>query len=397
MAQVISEFGTIVGSPNSDIQVGTMPTYTDVPLGTIVQFIGTTDTNYTNGYFYKRGASGWEQANVQPAADISGKADKVTGATNGNLASLDGNGNLTDAGVALNISTPADKDLLQYDSANSKWVNNGDIPNSIEAIVNVYGSKNLNSYPYDETTKVYNGITYTDNGDGTFTAVGTASTGASSFVCHDKSLKTLFLKNGTYKVTGCPSGGNYQNGYSLIFEYKKSNGGNVTLYDEGNGVTIDINGGYERSDGAYISLYVVIRQNTVISTPIIFKPMLRDARITDDTYVPYAMTNRELTENVSFKELYNQSTSLAANTLTDIVEFTVDHPIVLSAWFATTASTDVLDILVYAKNNGTYTNVSGVTNAGAITLACVLSAGTYKVTLRCNTAQTSRPCRVNYK
>ena len=65
MAQVVSEFGTIVGSPNSDIQVGTMPTYTDVPLGTIVQFIGTTDANYTNGYFYKRGASGWENINVQ--------------------------------------------------------------------------------------------------------------------------------------------------------------------------------------------------------------------------------------------------------------------------------------------------------------------------------------------
>ena len=30
--------------------------------------------------------------------DISGKADKVTGATTGNLAALDGEGNLTDSG-----------------------------------------------------------------------------------------------------------------------------------------------------------------------------------------------------------------------------------------------------------------------------------------------------------
>lgn len=33
--------------------------------------------------------------------DISGKADKVTGATNGNLAGLDGNGNLTDSGYKV--------------------------------------------------------------------------------------------------------------------------------------------------------------------------------------------------------------------------------------------------------------------------------------------------------
>lgn len=34
--------------------------------------------------------------------DISAKADKVSGATNGNLAGLDANGNLTDSGIAAN-------------------------------------------------------------------------------------------------------------------------------------------------------------------------------------------------------------------------------------------------------------------------------------------------------
>ncbi len=41
--------------------------------------------------------------------DISGKTDKVTNATAGNLASLDANGNLTDSGViAANVLTTAD-------------------------------------------------------------------------------------------------------------------------------------------------------------------------------------------------------------------------------------------------------------------------------------------------
>ena len=42
--------------------------------------------------------------------DISAKADKVSGATNGNLAGLDANGNLTDSGVAASvIATKATK------------------------------------------------------------------------------------------------------------------------------------------------------------------------------------------------------------------------------------------------------------------------------------------------
>lgn len=43
--------------------------------------------------------------------------------------------------------------------------------------VSRYG-KNLLSYPYGDTTKTVNGITFTDNGDGTVTATGTATANA---------------------------------------------------------------------------------------------------------------------------------------------------------------------------------------------------------------------------
>lgn len=56
------------------IQVNTMPTADAASEGVIVQFIGTTDANYTNGYFYKCVSDGqepatysWTQVNVQPA------------------------------------------------------------------------------------------------------------------------------------------------------------------------------------------------------------------------------------------------------------------------------------------------------------------------------------------
>lgn len=52
-------------------QKSTMSTATSSDVGKIVQFIGTTDANYTNGYFYigteDSGTYSWEQINVQPS------------------------------------------------------------------------------------------------------------------------------------------------------------------------------------------------------------------------------------------------------------------------------------------------------------------------------------------
>lgn len=70
MAEILSEFGHLVGLVGgNNIQATTMPTYSSVPLGTIVQYIGTTTADYINGYFYKATATGWEQHDTQPASN----------------------------------------------------------------------------------------------------------------------------------------------------------------------------------------------------------------------------------------------------------------------------------------------------------------------------------------
>ena len=83
-------------------------------------------------------------------SDISGKADKVTSATNGDIAKLDSNGNLVDSGIAsadvvvktatngllkndgtvdsntypsATITTPVNKQILEYNSTSAKWEN----------------------------------------------------------------------------------------------------------------------------------------------------------------------------------------------------------------------------------------------------------------------------------
>ena len=57
------------------IQYDTMPTASEDTVGQVVQYIGTTDTDYTNGYFYIGATDGedpatysWEQLNVQPGS-----------------------------------------------------------------------------------------------------------------------------------------------------------------------------------------------------------------------------------------------------------------------------------------------------------------------------------------
>lgn len=70
----------IVGSGNQ-IQYSTMPNADASLLNTIVQYVGSTNLTYTNGFFYKcitnNGTYIWEQTNVQPAS--SGSVNIIEG------------------------------------------------------------------------------------------------------------------------------------------------------------------------------------------------------------------------------------------------------------------------------------------------------------------------------
>ena len=307
---------------------GAIPIYFDgtaTPLGSSKVAFG--EAGYTHFYQYDGtnwvfiGRSGTQSAKDTPletAISIGGssktnaedalsalntsKADKVSGATNGNFAGLDSSGNLTDSGKkASDFGTSAE----------------------VSAIVNVYGSKNLNSYPYFDTTKSESGITYTDNGDGSVTIGAGTATSTTDFVFHARTIASknaLFLQNGNYKVTGCPEGGS-ENTFYLSCEITKDGALTNIGKDTGNGVTVEINGDDNNNDKAQFQIRIVILSGTVISSSITFKPMIRDARISDATYEPYAMTNRELTDgikgycniNASLKNMiYVTATSISA-------------------------------------------------------------------------------------
>lgn len=139
--------------------------------------------------------------------------------------------------------------------------------------------KNLLPYPYTDTTKTVNGITFTDNGDGTITANGTA-TDTATFTLGTTSEYLDYDK--TYILNGCPANGSEGTYY---IQTEVSN-----WKDTGSGVEF-------MRDLQMAGAAIKIATGTTVSS-LTFSPMIRLAVIEDDTYEPYAMTNQELTKNV---------------------------------------------------------------------------------------------------
>ena len=136
-----------------------------------------------------------------------------------------------------------------------------------------YTGKNKLPSPYDSTTKTVNGVTFTDNGDGTITVNGTAT----AFTRY--TIKTMYtIEPGTYILSGCPSGGSSSTYY---IELLGVIGDSMEEYETGNGLTINMT-----QDSFIDSLFIRIENGTKLSNAV-FKPMIRLASVTDASWEPY--------------------------------------------------------------------------------------------------------------
>ena len=81
----------------------------------------------------------------------------------------------------------------------------------------VFG-KNYLQYPYTTGTLTKNGVTFTDNGDGTITVNGTATANAYYRIINDG----MPLKAGTYFLSGCPDGGSTSTYFMAIANHLSS-------------------------------------------------------------------------------------------------------------------------------------------------------------------------------
>lgn len=145
-------------------------------------------------------------------------------------------------------------------------------------IENVLTVENLMKYSL--TSGSTNEVNYTVNPDTTISVTTTGTTQDNRFINMLADFSSL--KNGeNYVLSGCPSGGS-TNTYLLYL----SDGTDYIDVGSGASFTYDSSKTY--------ALRLVVYANMSISTPIIFKPMIRLASANDSTK-PYAMTNQELT------------------------------------------------------------------------------------------------------
>ncbi len=130
--------------------------------------------------------------------------------------------------------------------------------------------KNLIPYPYYDTTKTQNGITFTVNSDGSVTVSGTATAQA-----YFRLQQSFSLKKGQYFFSGCPKGGTGTT-YSLYLSTS-----DYVFYkaDIGNGISIN------SEDDKTVSIVINIAKDTTVEN-LVFKPQL-ELGSTATAYEPY--------------------------------------------------------------------------------------------------------------
>ena len=177
--------------------------------------------------------------------------------------------------------------LNTSETAEGREILIGNATNSILTGYGVYGRSEQKSYTgknllqnkaTPNTSVTTYGITFTVNSDISITANGTSTGYSDLYFLYNENPMTL--PKGTYTFSGCPSGGDDSTYYSLLL-YKNDDGKFIRLaVDYGKGVTFTIDKNEQVS-----SLVRVVNGATVNN--LVFKPMVRLASITDDTYEQY--------------------------------------------------------------------------------------------------------------
>ena len=178
---------------------------------------------------------------------------------------------------------------------------NQTLTQEVTAMVNVLGSKNI--LPNNVEVGTVSGVTFTKNADGSISISGTATADIYQTVAD------VSLKAGKYVLNGAPSGSSSST--STIYATVLPNFA-PTYIDNGNGVEFTL----ANDSGVRVNI-VVANGQTVNKT---FYPMIRDARIADATYEPYAMTNQAITDNIHGKYIIESGDVVIANISADGVK-----------------------------------------------------------------------------
>ena len=165
----------------------------------------------------------------------------------------------------------------------------------IAMIVNEYGSKNLLSLTNPPNKVNATGIDVSFISNGGIWVHGTKTTDKNGDIYYRPNVKTTLKPNTKYTLTSVNSSPNAMTvRMHLIADDKIIYIGNNKSNVNKTSITFTT----PNASNIYVKEYAItVTNNNPIDVSVY--PMLRYAAIKDDTYVPYAMTNRELTEKVA--------------------------------------------------------------------------------------------------
>lgn len=182
-------------------------------------------------------------------------------------------------------------------------------------VVAALGAKNLLAYN-GYGTGAENGVTYSINTDGTITVNGTPQGTSPSYIelkLNGNAANVSRFCDGHHILSGCPAGGS-----DTTYRMYAARGG-YSRFDYGDGVLL--------TETAQTDVRLVVYvANGYTANNLVFKPMIRPAEITDDTFAPYAPTNRELYEMIlalqSGRSVQSSAASLMQAARIDAAELT---------------------------------------------------------------------------
>lgn len=235
----------------------------------------------------------------QSTTEIDNKASIIEDSATGTIANFTDGANLPVAELIVDIEP------IQSGSGDPSPTNVRAISGRTSVKVNRTG-KNLLPYPFYHNTRTVNGVTFTNNLDGTVTANGTATSTANQHLV-SATNSNFTLPIGSYIVTGCPTGGS-SSSYQIYVE-KRVNG--TTTYvtrDVGNGATFTV-------DSAEATYGIMVRIPAGVTVDnLTFHPMLRLASDTDSTWA--SPVDNETTSISLGQTVYGGTLNVATGVLT---------------------------------------------------------------------------------
>ena len=244
---------------------------------------------------------------------LSNKVDKISGkslSTNDFTAAyktkLDGiatgaNKTVVDSGISTTSTNPVQNKAvgLKFQGIDSEisGINSSLTAKTAEiaTIINEYGSKNLLSLTNPPSKINATGIDVSFINNGGIWVHGTKTTDKKGDIYYRPNVKTTLKPNTKYTLTSVNSAPNAMTvRMHLIADEKTIYIGNNTSNVNKTSITFTT----PNASNIYVKEYAItVINNNPIDVSVY--PMLRYAAIKDDTYVPYAMTNRELTKKVA--------------------------------------------------------------------------------------------------